>query len=112
MDIALDPFPYSGGLTTCEALWMGCPTVTLYGDRPTSRLSSSVMMQLGLPQFIGHSSDQFVSICERLAQDPAPLESIRAGLREKMRTLIGDGATFTRQLEDILRQMWRRWAKG
>lgn len=109
IDVVLDTIPFNSHTMTCEALWMGCPTLTLYGDRPTARLSSSVLRQLGLEQFIARSPDEFIAIGRRLALDPVPLEGIRAGVREKMRTRLGDGASFTRQLEAIYRQLWRRW---
>jgi len=112
VDVILDSFPFNSHTMTCEALWMGVPLVTLYGDRPTSRLSTSVLRQLGLPELAASTLGEYVEICNRLAGDVARLDQLRQTLRARMQSRLCDGATFTRQLEQLYRDMWRRWCAG
>ena len=84
IDITLDCFPQTGGTTTCESLWMGAPCVTLVGDSVFERLSYSTLMNLGLPELCARSLDEFVAIAVRLANDPARIAELRAGLRQRM----------------------------
>lgn len=86
IDISLDPFPQTGGTTTCESLWMGAPCVTLVGQAPFERLSYSVLTNLGLGDLCARSVAEYVEIATRLAQDPARIAELRAGLRERMRS--------------------------
>jgi predicted O-linked N-acetylglucosamine transferase (SPINDLY family) len=88
---------------------MGVPIVTLRGDRPTARLSTSVLRQLELPELCATTPDEFVTACQRLATHPAALANLRQTLRDRMRTRLCDGAAFTRNLEGLYRAMWRRW---
>ena len=94
---------------TCESLWMGVPIVTLRGDRPTARLSTSVLRQLELPELCAATPDEFVTACQQLASNPNRLATLRQTLRDRLRTHLCDGATFTRHLEQLYRQMWRTW---
>jgi len=113
MDIALDPFPYSGGLTTLESLWMGVPVITLGGDRFASRHSLSHLTAAGLPEFIVADQAAYLARAVSLAHDFSHLESIRTGLRERMRiSPLCDAHRFTRNLEEAYRNMWRRWCDG
>lgn len=110
VDIALDPFPYHGGTTTCEALWMGLPVVTLRGDRFVSRVGPTILHHAGFPQWVAQDLDHYVQIALDLAADPDKLAVLRAGLRERVRlSPLGDIAGFTRSWEDALRMVWRRW---
>lgn len=112
VDIALDPFPYSGGLTTLEGLWMGVPAITLGGDRFASRHSLSHLTAVGLPEFIVADQSAYLAKAVSLAHDLAHLESIRSGLRERMRTSpLCDVLRFTGTLEEAYRSMWCRWCE-
>ena len=61
IDIALDPFPYAGGTTTCDALWMGVPVVTLAGKTAVGRGGLSILSNIGLPELVGHTEDEYVT---------------------------------------------------
>ena len=85
IDLALDPFPFGGGMTTLEALWMGVPVLTLLGDRPAGRQSASFMQALELPQFVADSSVDYLRRAIEIPANPDALASIRETLRERMR---------------------------
>ncbi len=110
MDIALDPFPFCGGVTSCEALWMGVPVVTLPGERPVSRQTLGFLMALGLTELVAADADDYVDIATRLGSDAQRLATLRAGLRERMvASTLCDAMRFTRNLESAYRTLWRRW---
>lgn len=110
IDIALDPFPYSGGLTTLESLWMGVPVVTKRGDRFAARHTASHLTAVGLPELIAPDDAGYVATACALAQDLSGLAAIRAGLRARMAASpLCDGPRFARDLETAYRAMWRRW---
>jgi protein O-GlcNAc transferase len=110
VDIALDAFPWNGHTTACEALWMGVPVVTLYGDRYAGRMAASALTALGLAELIARSPKEYVTIAADWAADVDRLGRLRNGLRERMRTSpLCDGAGFTRSLEEAYRRLWRRW---
>ncbi len=110
VDIALDAFPWNGHTTACEALWMGVPVVTLYGNRYAGRMAASALTALGLTELIARSPEEYVDIAARWVSDVDRLARLRTGLREKMRTSpLCDGAAFTRSLEEAYRTIWRRW---
>jgi predicted O-linked N-acetylglucosamine transferase (SPINDLY family) len=109
VDIALDPFPYNGTTTTCEALWMGVPVVTVAGQTHVSRVSASLLTHLGRPEWIANSENEYIEKCAGLAADLPRLAEIRAGQREHMRlSPLCDAARFTVHLEEAYREMWRR----
>ena len=111
--IALDPFPYPGGTTTCDALWMGVPVVTLSGRTAVSRGGASILSNLGLKQLIATDRDQYVSIAAALAGDLPRLSRLRATLRDRMRlSPLMDGPQFTRDVEAAFRTMWRTWCSS
>jgi len=113
VDVALDPFPYSGGLTTLEALWMGVPVVTRGGERFCSRHSTTHLTSAGLEDLIADGADTYVATAAGLAADPARLADLRAGLRARLRASPAcDAARFTRGLESALRFLWQRHAAG
>lgn len=110
IDIGLDPRPFSGGLTSCEALWMGVPMVTWPGDTPASRQSAHFLALLGLPDLVARSAKEYVEIAVALSRCPKRLAGLRAGMREQMtRSPLLDGPGFTRTLEETLRAEWRCW---
>jgi predicted O-linked N-acetylglucosamine transferase (SPINDLY family) len=113
IDIALDPFPFCGGLTSCEALWMGVPVVTLPGDRFASRQTLGFLKVIGVEELAAQSAADYVRIAGDLATDAARRSELRASLRPRMAASpLCDGRLFTRALEVAYRQMWRRWCAG
>jgi predicted O-linked N-acetylglucosamine transferase (SPINDLY family) len=113
VDISLDPTPYSGGTTTCDALWMGVPVVTLPGPRPASRSAASILTTVGLRECIAQSPDDYVRLAVGLSRDAATLTSLRALLRERLRrSPLMDEARFVLDLEQAYRAMWRAWCEG
>jgi predicted O-linked N-acetylglucosamine transferase (SPINDLY family) len=110
MDIALDTFPYHGTTTTCEALWMGVPVVTLAGPAHVSRVGVSLLSNVGLPELIAQKPQQYVQIATDLARDLPRLAELRRNLRERMRVSpLMDAGRFARDVEAAYRQMWRNW---
>jgi protein O-GlcNAc transferase len=110
VDIVLDPFPYSGGLTTCEALWMGVPTITLPGEIFASRHSASHMSNAGLADWVTDSVEDYVEMAVARAANLGALAELRAGLREKVRlSPLCDAPRFGRSLGMALRHTWRAW---
>jgi predicted O-linked N-acetylglucosamine transferase (SPINDLY family) len=110
IDIALDPFPFNGGTTTIESLWMGVPVVALAGDRFVGRMGVSHLSNLGLSELIADSPAAYVDTAVQLACDLPRLTALRSGLRERMTASpLTDGQRFTQALEGLYRQMWRTW---
>ncbi len=110
IDVALDPFPFSGGLTSCDALWMGVPVVTLPGDAPQSRQTAGLLGAIGIAGWAARSPDEYVSIALRLLSDPERLRRIRHTLRDRMAASpLCDAGSFTHGLEEAFRTMWRGW---
>ena len=111
IDIALDPFPFCGGMTSLEALWLGVPVITLAGETIASRQSASMLMNLGLPELIAQDSAQYVDAAARLARDLPRLAGLRASLRRRCAASpLADYGAFARALEAAYRQMWHNWA--
>jgi len=109
IDVALDPFPYSGGITTCEALWMGAPVIALLGTRANARHSVSHLLNAGLPDWIAGDAGDYVARSVALASDISALAAIRAALRDRVAaSRLCDAPRFTRQLEDLYRSMFRK----
>jgi len=114
VDIGLDTFPYGGATTTCEALWMGVPVVTLAGDRAASRYGASLLSQVGLDDLIAGNADELVEVAAALAADRDRLAALRRGLRDRMRASpLCRPAPFTRALEEAYRGMVETvWSEG
>ena len=113
IDIALDPFPYNGTTTSCEALWMGVPIITLRGHRHAARVGASILTQVGLGACIAEDSASYVTLARDLATDPACLAGLRAGLRERIAaSRLCDAPAFARDVEAAYRTMWRTWCAG
>jgi len=86
---------------------MGVPVVTLAGDRHASRVGVSILTSLGLTELIAHSPDEYVAIAVRLAGDPARLEELRQGLRERLAgSALTNGKAFTSDLEQAYQEIW------
>lgn len=102
IDIVLDPFPFSGALTTCEALWMGLPVVTLLWQRPVARQTLSILSCLHLEEFIAQTASDYIAICCRLAADPIKRRQLRTTLRDSMQTsALMNGRDLATHLETV-----------
>jgi predicted O-linked N-acetylglucosamine transferase (SPINDLY family) len=107
VDIALDPFPYPGGTTSVEGLWMGVPVLSLAGRRALGRQGASILGNLGMQEWIAEDGDDFVARAARYAADPAALGQLRAGLRSRLeRSPLCDAPRFARHLLAALGAMW------
>jgi len=112
VDIALDPFPYTGGTTTAEALWMGVPVLTLAGNTFLSRQGVGLLMNAGLPEWIASDADDYVKRATEHAGDLRKLSALRAGLRSQvLASPIFDAPRFARHFEAALRGVWREWCE-
>lgn len=110
VDLALDPFPYGGGATTADALWMGVPVVSLRGKRFSGRLSASILEAAGLGDLATRSMDDYIRIAVDLARDPARLAMLRQGLRSRvLASPLCDAERFTTEMEAAYRSMWKHW---
>ena len=110
IDIALDPFPYNGGTTTCQAMWMGVPVITLAGTAGVQRSGASLLSNAGLPELVATTPEQYVQIAFDLANDLPRLSSLRQGMRERMTASpLMDAPRFTGNLEAIYRKLWNQW---
>ncbi len=107
IDIALDPFPFGGATTSCEALWMGVPVVTLRGDRHASRVGASLLHRVGLPELVADSVEALVEKAAELAADGDRLVGLRLELRDRLRaSSVLDSVRVTRELEAALLREW------
>jgi len=113
VDIALDPFPFSGSLTTCDALWMGVPVITWPGETLAGRHSLTLLATLGLTETIARDPQDYVEIAETLAADLPGLAALRAGLRARMEASpLCDVPRFVGNFSALLRNVWQRWCDG
>lgn len=109
-DIALDPFPFSSGTTTCHALWMGTPVITLAGETAVSRMAASVLSNCGLEEMVRDSVDGYVELAVELANDLDRLEALRRGMRDRLRSsALLDAPARTRDVEVAYRTLWKAW---
>ena len=112
VDIALDPFPYHGTTTTCEAAFMGVPTVTRAGPMHHSRVGVSLLANLGLRDLVAQTEDDYVARAASLAGDSARLEALRANLRGTLlASPLGDADAFVLRFAEALRSMWRTFCQ-
>ena len=110
IDIALDPFPYCGGTTSCDALYMGVPLVTRTGQTAVSRGGLSILSNLGLTELITDSSERYVRVATELAGNLPRLSGLRADLRQRMENSpLMDAPQFARDVEAAYREMWKMW---
>jgi len=113
IDIALDPIPYPGGTTTLDALCMGVPVITLPGSTAVSRAGVSILSNLGMPELIARSPEDYVQIATPLARDLARLVDLRATLRPRLLACpLTDAVAFAKDFESKLRDMWQSWCNG
>jgi predicted O-linked N-acetylglucosamine transferase (SPINDLY family) len=112
IDIALDPFPYQGTTTTCEALYMGVPVITQTGSTHASRVGASILTTIGQPNWIAHSAEQFTRIAKELAEDQTKLAAHRARLRGQfINSPMTDAEGLARKLEAAFAVMWKSWTQ-
>lgn len=112
VDVALDTFPYHGTTTTCEALWMGVPVVTLAGDRHASRVGVSLLTALGRREWIARDWAEYVTLAARLANEPMTRAGLRTTLREEMRRSgLLDHAGQAARFGGALRECWQKWCR-
>ncbi|WP_168798658.1 tetratricopeptide repeat protein [Herbaspirillum sp. ST 5-3] len=113
VDIALDPFPFNGGMTTLEALWMGVPVVTLAGNSVVSRQSASALTNIGLTELIFDDIDMYVDGAISLADNIERLSGLRQQIRRRMaNSPLCQSEQFTHDLETLYRRMWHAWLRG
>jgi len=113
VDLSLDTFPYNGTTTTCEALWMGVPVVSLRGDRHAGRVGVSLLDSMGLNEFLAQTEDEYVSIASGMAADLERLAGLRAGMRARMQASpLLDERGFVAELEQCYLEMWKEKLAG
>jgi predicted O-linked N-acetylglucosamine transferase (SPINDLY family) len=113
VDIALDPFPYSDGMTTLDALSMGVPVITLAGRTISSRLAASSLATLGLTDFVTTQRRDYIDVAIGMARDVTALAYLRISLRSLLaNSIIGDPVRYARSVEAAYRTMWRDWCAG
>jgi predicted O-linked N-acetylglucosamine transferase (SPINDLY family) len=111
MDIALDPFPSSGGVTTFDALWMGVPVVTLYEKSTISRSTASILNVVGLGDLVAKSAEDYLAVAVRLAKDRDKVAGLRKGMRERIAGSPIGATNYARAAEQLFRNMWRRYCQ-
>ncbi|HTV49456.1 MAG TPA: tetratricopeptide repeat protein [Phycisphaerae bacterium] len=110
IDITLDPFPYGGGITTCDSLFMGTPVVSLSGQTAVGRGGRSLLTNIGLPDLVAQTPEEYKQIVLKLAGDLPRLKELRRTLRQRMMASpLMDAASFARDVEAAYRAMWRNW---
>ncbi len=113
IDIGLDPFPYGGGITTCDSMYMGVPVVTLSGRTAVGRGARSILSNVGLPELVAYDPPQYVAIVVELAADLPKLKQLRSTLRHRMKqSPLMDAPRFARNVESAYRQMWQKWCES
>lgn len=113
VDIALDPFPHNAGTTTCEALWMGVPVITLKDRPPLGRIGTCHLSHTGLPEFCAETPDDYVQKAVYWSRHLDELAQVRSSLRQKMAASpLRDEKRFAREVEAAYRQMWRTWCRA
>ncbi len=113
VDIGLDPFPFNGGMTSMDALWMGVPVLTMAGSSVVSRQSTSMLTNIGLEELIFADVESYIAGAVVLAQDRPRMARLRATTRLKMlRSPLCDAEQFTQDLETLYRRMWQAWCRG
>ncbi|MDB5294203.1 MAG: domain/SEC-C motif domain protein, partial [Phycisphaerales bacterium] len=110
VDLMLDPFPYNGTTTTCEALWMGVPVIALAGTRHAGRVGASLLTAAGLPELVAPTLEAYARTAVVLARDVPRLAHLRRTLRGRLAASpLMDEAGFAAKVEGAYRDMWRRW---
>ena len=112
IDVALDPHPYCGGTTTCDALWMGVPVVSLAGRTAVSRAGATLLANVGLGHLVARTPEQYVELAAALIRDAAGLAALRRELRERIESSpVMNAPQFARDVEAAFRTGWRAWCR-
>jgi predicted O-linked N-acetylglucosamine transferase (SPINDLY family) len=112
-DILLDCFPHSGGTMLLDALWMGVPVLTLAGRPPLGRIGTTLVMNLGLPEWVTYSEQEYIAKACAMGRDVAGRTALRAGMRKRMlNSPLMDGKGFARGVEWAYDAMWARYCQG
>jgi len=112
IDVALDPHPFGGGTTTCDALWMGVPVVSLAGNTAVSRAGSTLLTNAGLEKLVARSAEQYVELAAGLIRDTTGLAALRRELRGRLESSpVMDARPFARDLEAAFVTVWRAWCE-
>ena len=112
IDVALDPYPYGGGTTSCDALWMGAPVVSLAGRTAVSRAGSTLLANVGLEHLVARSEEHYVELAAALLRDAGGLAALRRDLRDRIESSpVMDAPQFARDLEAHFRTAWRAWCE-
>ena len=105
VDVALDPFPFSGGLTSCDALYMGVPVITMSGELPISRQTGSFLNAIGLNEFIANNSTEYLNVAINLSRNSSQLPSLREMLRERLlQSVLCDSQGFAKTVEKAIQK--------
>ena len=112
IDVALDSFPFGGGVTTLEALWMGVPVVCMLGHSQPSRVAGSILGAIGRREWIANDVGEYIGLAVKLANDRKALRSIRGTLRDEVRqSEAGNPDKYASAVEVAYRRMWRTWCE-
>ena len=113
LDIALDTYPYHGTTTTCDALWMGVPVISMVGRHHACRVGLSILTRVGLEFFAALTRNEYIARATALAHNLEALVDIRFSMRRRMTesTLCNAGA-FAHNVEEAYREMWHKWCKN
>jgi len=107
IDIALDPFPFPGGTTTVEGIWMGVPAITLKGDRLIARQGETIAHNLGIPEWIADTKEEYLGKTIKFSADLETLAGIRANLRDMaLNSPLFDGERFAKDFEDAINDIY------
>jgi predicted O-linked N-acetylglucosamine transferase (SPINDLY family) len=113
IDVGLDPYPYGGGTTTCDALWMGVPVVSLAGRTAVSRAGSTLLSNVGLERLVARGEEHYIELAAGLIRDASALAALRHELRRRLQSSpIMDAPQFARDLEAAFRAGWHAWCSG
>jgi predicted O-linked N-acetylglucosamine transferase (SPINDLY family) len=113
LDLSLDPFPYNGHTSSLDSLWMGVPVITLAGRTGVGRAGVSVLSNLGLPELIAETPEQYADIAAQWGRHPARLAELRSSLRVSMlESRLMDSKRYAAEVEDAFRRVWRTWCQA